>query len=108
MIATAHLRVEPCLISGENVQALRTILVSCVKHAKDTATRDYNADEIIESIRTEKHFKLRQSVEDIRRTFGSVMTDTGSNRKAAKEAVAQAKKMLPGVLWSGRFRNRRE
>jgi putative DNA primase/helicase len=81
--------------------------VSCVKHAKDTATRDYNADEIIESIRTEKHFKLRQSVEDIRRTFGSVMTDTGSNRKAAKEAVSQAKQMLPGVLWSGRFRNRR-
>ena len=86
---------------------MSAVLVSCVKNARDTNTKDYDAKEIIESIRTEKHFKLREPVEKIRQRFGSVMASTGNDRKAAKEAVAQAKRMLPGVLWSGRFRNRK-
>jgi P4 family phage/plasmid primase-like protien len=105
MTATIPLNVKPS--PGESVQAVTATLVSCVKTARDTTTQHYDAREIIESIRTEKHFKLREPVEKIRQRFRSIMASTGSDRKAAKEAVAQAKKMLPGVLWSGRFRNRK-
>jgi putative DNA primase/helicase len=107
MTATIPLNAKPCPASGEGAQPVSAMTVSCVKTAKDTTTQHYDAREIIESIRTEKHFKLRGPVEKIRQRFGSVMASTGNDRKAAKEAVAQAKRMLPGVLWSGRFRNRK-
>jgi len=90
----------------EGVKAASAILVSCVKNAKDTVTQDYNAEEIIESIRTDK--QLSERIENIRDTFGSVMATTGNDRKAAKEAVAEDKKKLQGVLWSGSFRSRRK
>jgi P4 family phage/plasmid primase-like protien len=83
-------------------------LVSCVKSAKDTETQDYDAKEIIESIRADKHFKLCKPIANIRSTFWSVLATSGNNRKAAKEAVATKKKGLPGVLWSGRFRSRKK
>jgi P4 family phage/plasmid primase-like protien len=85
-----------------------SLLVSCVNSAKDTKTQDYEAKEIIESIRADKHFKLCKPIENIRSTFRSVLATSGNNRKAAKEAVATNKKSLPGVLWSGRFRSRRK
>lgn len=95
----------PCA-TIEGVKAARAIHVSCVKSATDTATQDYDAKEIIESIRADKHFKLRQSIESIRHVFESVIASTG-DRKAAKQAIDENKKRLPGVLWSGRFRSRK-
>jgi hypothetical protein len=107
MTATISLNVKPCPASGEGAQPVSAMTVSCVKTAKDTTTQHYDAREIIESIRTEKYFKLREPVEKIRQRFGSVIVSTGGDRKAAKGAVAEAKKRLPAVLWSGRFRNRK-
>jgi hypothetical protein len=82
--------------------------VSCVGSAKDTKTQNYHAKQIIESIREDSHFKLREPIEDIRSTFWSVLATSGNNRKAAKEAVAEKKKKLPGVLWSGTFSQRKK
>jgi len=97
---------ESCSASS-GIQAESGIMVSCVTSATDTVTRDYDVKEIIESIRADKLFRLRQPVENIRGTFLKVMA-TGNDRKAAKEAVAQDKRMLPAVLWSGHFRSRRK
>jgi putative DNA primase/helicase len=97
----------PCA-TIEGVKATSAIYVSCVKNAKDTVTRDYEAKEIVESICADKQFKLRQSIENIRQVFESVMASTGNDRKAAKQAVDENKKRLPGVMWSGTFRRRRQ
>jgi P4 family phage/plasmid primase-like protien len=99
--------ITPYPLEGEGGEAVSALQVSCVKNAEDTATHDYDAKEIIESIRTEKHFQLREPVEKLRQRFRSIMASTGNDRKAAKKAVAQAKRMLPGVLWSGCFRTRK-
>lgn len=90
---------------GGNGTIASRILVSCVRNATDTVAKDYDAKEIIESIRADKHWKLLRYIEDLRRKFNEVITETGE-RKAAKTAVAGAKKGLPGVLWSGRFAKR--
>jgi hypothetical protein len=81
-------------------------VVSCVKSAIDTKTLAYDAKEIIESIRSDKHFELRESVERIRSKFRSVTLASGNNGKAAKEGVTEEKKKLPAVLWSGSFSQR--
>lgn len=94
-------------IQADDVQTVSAIVVSCVKNAKDTKTQDYDAKEIIECIRADKHFKLSEPIEDIRQTFQSVMATALNNRKAAKEGVAEKKKRLPGVLWSGTFSQRK-
>lgn len=83
---------------------LNAIRVSCVRNVKDTKTRDYNAEEIIAAIRSDT--ELRDSIEKIRQKFQSVMAASGNDRRAAKQAVAEAKRMLPGVMWSGRFSSR--
>jgi putative DNA primase/helicase len=93
--------------NGADVQTASAIAVSCVRSATDTKTQDYDAKEIIESIRSDKHFKLREPIEGIRSKFTSVAASSGNDRKAAKEAVAENKKKLPGVLWSGQFRSRK-
>jgi hypothetical protein len=85
-----------------------SVFVSCVDSAVDTATRDFEAKDIIECIRTDKHFKLCEPIENIRSTFRSLLATPGNNGKAAKAAVAEKKKKLPGVLWSGRFRSRKK
>jgi P4 family phage/plasmid primase-like protien len=97
---------KPCAAIGEGVKAAGAILVSCVKSAKDTATQDYDAREIVESIRTDKPFKLRPSIERIRQTFADV-AKTG-DRKAAKNAVNEEKIQLPAVMWSGSFHSRKK
>jgi hypothetical protein len=81
-------------------------LVSCVANANSKATQHYNPKEIIESIRADKLFTLRQPILKIRETFASVMASSSGDRKAAKEAVDESKKRLPCVMWSGTFRNR--
>jgi P4 family phage/plasmid primase-like protien len=98
--------IEPT-VSREGVKAASGI-VSCVKSATETATQDYDAREIVESIRTDKHFKLRERIENIRQEFARVIATTGNDRKAAKNAVNEEKKQLPAVMWSGSFRSRRK
>jgi hypothetical protein len=93
-------------VQADNVQTVSAITVSCVNSAIDTKTRDYDAKEMIESIRDDKYFKLRESIEDIRNTFRNVLATKPNDRKAAKEAVSDKKRRLPGVLWSGIFNQR--
>ncbi|PWT84459.1 MAG: hypothetical protein C5B58_04685 [Acidobacteria bacterium] len=101
------MNVKSIQTKSEHVQPASATIVSCVKSATDTKTQNYDAKEIIESIRTDKHFKLREPIETIRSMFSSVAA-CSNNRKVAKEAVTENKKKLPGVLWSGRFRSRRK
>ena len=75
-----------------------------VADAASTATRDADADEIIQCVRSGK---WRGPVEKIRAKFARVLADTG-DLKQAKSAVDSAKKKLPGILWSGRFSSRKK
>ncbi len=84
------------------VNAPDLITVSMAANAAATATRDAGAVKIIEGIRSNK---WRAPVEVIRAEFRRVLSETG-DLKAAKRAVAQHKKNLPGVLWSGTFTSR--
>jgi VirE-like protein len=109
---TLSLNGKTCVSSAEDGNPASTILVSCVKNAKDTVTQHYDAKEIIESIRTDKPFKLRPlklgpTIEQIRKMFADFLANTG-DRKAAKNAVNDDKKQLPAVMWSGRFRSRKK
>jgi hypothetical protein len=107
VVTEASLNGRSCAPSDEAVKAPSAIFVSCVKNVRETVTQDYHAGEIIQSIRADNQFKLREPVESIRRTFLEVLATSGGDRKAAKEAVAEQKKRLPGVLWSGTFRQRK-
>jgi putative DNA primase/helicase len=98
--------ITPCPAKGDGVQTVNAIRVSCVKSAKDTVTQDYDAQEIVESIRTDKHFYLRAAIENIRHTFRNVMASANNDRKSAKQAIDPDKKKLPGVMWSGTFSRR--
>jgi VirE N-terminal domain len=108
--ATAFpLNAKPC--DNESLNSPSAIVVSCVKNARDTATQDYEAKEIIESIRTDipltlRPLKLASTIEGIRKTFADTLDQT-RDRKAAKNAVNEAKKQLPAVLFSGTFSQRR-
>jgi hypothetical protein len=95
-------------VQADDVQTANAIAVSCVTSAKHTKTQTYHAKEIIESIRNDKHFKLREPIKTIRKTFHNILGSAPSSRKAAKEAVAAEKKRLPGVLWSGTFSERKK
>jgi hypothetical protein len=106
MMTVAQL-LKPCPAEGEGVSGTNGVLVSCVEHALSTATSHYDPKQIIESIRADKLFCLREPILKIRNTFANVVESSGGHRKAAKKAVADAKKRLPGVMWSGTFRSRR-
>jgi hypothetical protein len=87
------------------------LLLSCVRSARATKTEGFDAREIIESIRTDKQFKLRPlklapTIERIRKEFADTFSQTG-DRKAAKNAVAESKKQLPAILFSGTFTQRK-
>lgn len=79
-----------------------SIKVSMVANAPSTVTRDADATEIIQSIRSGK---WREPVESIRAKFAQVLAETG-DLVQAKRAVDSAKKQLPGILWSGQFSSR--
>src|ERR1044071_2671937 len=87
-------------------EASSSILVSCVRSATDTSTKNYEAKEIIASIRADTQFPLRVPVERIRHEFSRVMTSTGGDRKAAKRAIDGNQKNLPAVMWSATFQHR--
>ena len=92
--------------STEHVQPQRQVLVSCVNNARDAETQHYDAKEIIEQIRTDN--RLRETVTRIREKFWTVMTSTGNDRKAAKQAIDNEKKRLPATTWSGTFSRRKQ
>jgi AAA domain/VirE N-terminal domain len=103
---TAAQLLKPCPTSGEGVSGTNGLLVSCVDHALSTATSHYDPRQIIESIRADKLFCLREPILKIRNTFANALESSGGDRKPAKKAIADAKKRLPGVMWSGTFRER--
>src|SRR6266568_2336919 len=74
-------------------------IVSMVRDATATETRDEEACRIIFAIRSFKH---RAQVDQIRAEYQTALADG----RDAKKAVAELKKSLPGVLWSGQFKTR--
>jgi P4 family phage/plasmid primase-like protien len=70
--------------------------------AVETATADADAARIVTQIRAGK---WRSPIESIRSVFGRVIAETG-DKDAAKKAVGEAKKNLPGVMFSGTFDRR--
>jgi hypothetical protein len=105
-MTAAQLLKKPCPAPGEAISGTNGILVSGVEHALSTATSHYDPKQIIESIRADKLFFLRDPILKIRSTFANVVVSSSGDRKSAKKAVADAKKRLPGVMWSGSFRER--
>jgi hypothetical protein len=97
---------QPESTIDDAAQAAGAILVSRVKTARDTATTYCEATEIIEQIRSGD--RLRETVTRIREKFWSVMTSTGNDRKAAKQAIDSDKKRLPAITWSGKFSRRKQ
>ncbi len=80
------------------------VCVSMVPDATSTATRDADALKIVEQIRAGK---WRGPIEKIRKLYAEVLAKTGDT-KAAKLAIDGEKKKRPGILWSGRFKNRKK
>src|SRR5438477_13182589 len=95
------LLLEPLLpVTIEAPATIRsTIWVSYVQSATDTKTEHCGAPGIIEWIREDSPLKTRARIENIRRKFQSVMDSTGNDRAAAKKAIDELKKRLPGVMW---------
>ena len=78
---------------------VKQIKVSTVKSATSTETKDHNAAELVEAIRTGGK-KLRGKVEQIRDKlrYGDA---------SAKQLAQELKKQLPAVMWSGTFTERK-
>src|SRR5262245_31601051 len=76
-------------------------MVSTVSDALDTVTRDYDANKIVEVIRTPGE-RLRSQIDAIRERFHGELATHG-DLKRAKLAIDPAKKQLPAVTWSGTF-----
>jgi hypothetical protein len=81
------------------------IQVSTVTCALSTETQDYDAEKLIEAIRTGGK-KLKEQNQQIRNRFEAELAITGGDYKAAKRAIDPLKKELPAVLWSGTFTRR--
>jgi hypothetical protein len=81
------------------------IQVSTVPCALSTETRDYDAEKLIEVIRTGGK-DLRGRVEQLRETLQRELVTHG-DPKRAKQAAGELKKQLPAVLWSGTFTKRK-
>lgn len=77
------------------------VLVSTVANASATATKGANTATLLNDI---KAGKWRDSVEQIRAKYSRAVAEGCDPKKA----VANLKKKLPGVLWSGRFQNRKK
>jgi hypothetical protein len=85
--------------------ARERITISTVKKAADTETRDISVEAVLSAIRTGGK-KLRGQITQIRNRFDSELALKGGDLKAAKLAVEQLKKALPGVTLSGKFSQR--
>ncbi len=64
-MSTLLLNESPPSAGDAMVPNTAEMLVSCVQTARDTATQHYDPKEIIESIRADKHFKLREPIQKI-------------------------------------------
>jgi hypothetical protein len=80
-------------------------VISWVKCATDTATRDIEVEVVLEAIRTGGKKELKGQITQIRNRFEAELDITGDCKKA-KLAVDPLKKQLPAVTWSGRFSHR--
>jgi BT4734-like, N-terminal domain/Protein of unknown function (DUF3987) len=78
--------------------------ISTVQSATDTETHDFDANGIINIIRSGGKV-IRPQVEAIRKTWRSELGSHG-DYKLAKKAIDLAKKQLPAVTWSGTFTER--
>jgi hypothetical protein len=78
--------------------------ISVVTSATDIETQDYDANTVIEAIRTGGK-KLRGQVEEIRATMQWELTRHG-DEKRAKQTAGEIKKQLPAVMWCGTFSSR--
>src|SRR5438067_4448455 len=76
-------------------------VISMVKCATDTETRDVSVERVLEDIRSGGK-NLKGQIQQIRNRFEAEMAFT-SDRKKAKLAVDPLKKQLPGVMWSATF-----
>ena len=63
-MSEVSLRENPYATSSEGILRTNEMLVSCVASANETATRHYKPEEIIESIRADKIFKLREPIQE--------------------------------------------
>jgi len=81
---------------------MKDVHVSMVSAANSTSTRTVPLLAILQHI---KGGRWRQEVGRIRHLYNSELKRTDSH-KEAKKAVEHLKKNLPGVMWSGTFRNR--
>ena len=75
-------------------------VISMTKYAADIETRDISVEKVLEGIRSGGK-RLKSQIEQIRNRFEAELAIKGGNLKAAKLAVEQLKKALPGVTWSG-------
>ena len=92
---TAAQLLKPCPVSGEGVSGTTGMLVSGVEHALSTATSHYDPKQIIESIRADELFCLRDPILKIRNTFANVVESSSGDRKAAKKAVVEPRSDCP-------------
>ena len=80
----------------------RGIIVSTVRCAVETTPLDLDVCDVVKIIQTGGK-KLRHQITQIRNRFEAELAIAGGDLKAAKLAVEQLKKDLPGVTWSGTF-----
>jgi BT4734-like, N-terminal domain len=83
----------------------RRIIVSTVRCAVETTPLDLDVCDVVKIIQTGGK-KLRHQITQIRNRFEAELAIAGGDLKAAKLAVEQLKKALPGVMWCGQFSNR--
>lgn len=77
------------------------VLVSTVANASATVTKDADTATLLHGI---KDGKWRHLVQQIRADYSRA----GLEGRDPKKVVASQKRKLPGVLWSGRFANRKK
>ena len=77
--------------------------VSMVKNAASTACKDAKAENVLNSIR---NGRWRDKVTHIVDAYKQALSKTNDPAQA-KKAISTLKRSLPGVLWSGRFKERK-
>ena len=87
------------LIQDAEMVKLDSIFVSTVRNAKDVTTTDGNVAAILMEI---KDGKWKAQVGRIRQVYA----EAEAGGRDPKKAVAELKKQLQGILWSGRFSKR--
>jgi hypothetical protein len=77
-------------------------------YATSNETRPCGADEVLKAIRDGgKGEKLKGKITQIRNRFDLESQVFPNDLKKAKESIAELKRALPGVLWSGTFTERK-